>query len=194
MADQEIWYYSHDGHDRQGPISWGKILEYFKGGILSPETLIWAPHLSEWTPAQQLIRVKRGMGTALKVVLIVVGSFAGLLTLGGIVHAARSGSISEDRLVRVVRNGHLLQYPNKTVGKAVDGFFGDPKWESGKAEDGSSIVNVQGTMRYMDKEVNARVQFVVDESTGGFELHAFEMNGIPQNGIMKQVLIAKMHE
>jgi hypothetical protein len=46
----------------------------------------------------------------------------------------------------------------------------------------------------MEKTVNARVQFVVHESDSAFEVYAFEMNGIPQNDIMKQVLIAKMHE
>ncbi len=194
MADQEIWYYSHDGQDRQGPVTWGRIQEYFKGGILSPETLIWAPHLPEWTPAQRLIRAKRGMATPLKVLLIVAGCLLATAVLGGLVHAAKTGGVSEDRLIRIVRNGHLRQYPDKPIGKAVDGFFGDPKWESGTAEDGNSIVNVLGTMRYMDKPVNARVQFVVDESNRTFEVYAFEMNGIPQNDIMKQVLIAKMHE
>ena len=88
MANQEIWYYSHDGQDRQGPVTWGRIQEYFKGGILSPDTLIWAPHLTEWTPAKQLIQTKKGMARPLKVLLIAAASFVGLLILSGIVQTA----------------------------------------------------------------------------------------------------------
>ena len=49
-------------------------------------------------------------------------------------------------------------------------------------------------MTYMGKEVEGKIQFVVNKENGVFELHAFEMNRIPQNGLMVAALLQKMFE
>lgn len=193
MANPDTWYFSSDGENRQGPFPWAQIQGYLKDGRLSPETLLWAPHLQDWVPAERLIHPNQKTAKPLKAILIAVGFFLGILALGGIVHAVRSERSSDDRLVRIVKDGHLTQYPKTTVGRAVDRFFGNPKWESGTADDGSSVVNVTGKIQFMDRDVNARVQFVVHPSDSTFEVYAFEMNGVPQNDLMKFGLLAKMH-
>ena len=148
MADQEIWYYSHDGQDRQGPISWGKVQEYFKSGILSPETLIWAPHLSGWTPAQQLIRVKQGMGTVLKVVLVSIAVLVGLGVVGGITGAVKESQREEEARVIQARENEFfakgLQLINrshmKTMVRGYGSAFGKPHASVGRSLDFQDMV------------------------------------------------------
>ncbi len=105
-------------------------------------------------------------------------------------------SCFEDKAISIVKNGHFSGYTNMTVGEAVDGFFANQKWTSGIPTDEEfsefMLVNVEGKILYNEKKVNAEIQFLVDEDTGVFELYAFEMNGIPQNDIMKLYLIESM--
>lgn len=105
-------------------------------------------------------------------------------------------SCFEDEAISIVKNGHFSGYTNMTVGEAVDGFFANQKWTSGIPTDEEfsefMLVNVEGKILYNEKKVNAEIQFLVNEDTGVFELYAFEMNGIPQNDIMKLYLIESM--
>lgn len=105
-------------------------------------------------------------------------------------------SCFEDKAISIVKNGHFSGYTNMTVGEAVNGFFANQKWTSGIPTDEEfsefMLVNVEGKILYNEKKVNAEIQFLVDEDTGVFELYAFEMNGIPQNDIMKLYLIESM--
>lgn len=107
-------------------------------------------------------------------------------------------SCFEDKAISIVKNGHFSGYTNMTVGEAVEGFFANQKWTSGIPTDEEfsefMLVNVEGKILYNEKKVNAEIQFLVDEDTGVFELYAFEMNGIPQNDIMKLYLIESMFE
>ena len=107
-------------------------------------------------------------------------------------------SCFEDKAISIVKNGHFSGYTNMTVEEAVDGFFANQKWTSGIPTDEEfsefMLVNVEGKILYNEKKVNAEIQFLVDEDTGVFELYAFEMNGIPQNDIMKLYLIESMFE
>ena len=107
-------------------------------------------------------------------------------------------SCFEDKAISIVKHGHFSGYTNMTVGEAVDGFFANQKWTSGIPTDEEfsefMLVNVEGKILYNEKKVNAEIQFLVDEDTGVFELYAFEMNGIPQNDIMKLYLIESMFE
>lgn len=107
-------------------------------------------------------------------------------------------SCFEDKAISIVKNGHFSGYTNMIVGEAVDGFFANQKWTSGIPTDEEfsefMLVNVEGKILYNEKKVNAEIQFLVDEDTGVFELYAFEMNGIPQNDIMKLYLIESMFE
>ena len=105
-------------------------------------------------------------------------------------------SCFEDEAISIVKNGYFSSYTDMTVGEAVNGFFANPKWTSDIPVDEEfsefMLVNVEGKILYNEKKVNAEIQFLVDEDTGVFELYAFEMNGIPQNDIMKLYLIESM--
>ncbi len=93
----------------------------------------------------------------------------------------------------VTQNGTLSAFPDKTVGEAVDGFFGDPAWKVLIGDDGNTYVNVEGTIQYMSKDVQAVIQFRLDGSDDTFEINALEFNGIPQSEVMLYALIEKMY-
>ena len=94
----------------------------------------------------------------------------------------------------MVKEGHLATYPNKTIGSAVDSFFGSPKWEAGVSESGTHFVNVSGKIMFMEKEVTAKLQFEVKPDAGTFNVNALEFNEIPQNQFVIAALLMKMFQ
>jgi hypothetical protein len=109
-----------------------------------------------------------------------------------IIAVASSGG--NDRYVRMVKGGTLNAYPQRTIGDAFDNFMRNAKWKSLKAEDGNIYVNVSGTILYLEKEVEAVVQFFVDAEDGSFEYNACEFNGIPQNNLIFWAMLEKIYE
>jgi len=111
---------------------------------------------------------------------------------------AVTGCFMESEEVRTVKDGHFSDHPEKTVGEAIDSFFANPRWESGIGVDGETkgktLVNVKGRITYMEKEVTAGLQFIVDPEKGSFQLHAMEMNDVPQNYFLMAALVEKMFE
>ncbi len=103
------------------------------------------------------------------------------------------GSSAGSSEIVLVKNGTLSSYPNKTVEEAVNGFFGNPRWEKIIAEDGNTYVNVTGNITYMEKEVSAVIQFRIHETNNTFEINAFEINGVPQNNFILIGLLSKMY-
>lgn len=102
------------------------------------------------------------------------------------------GLFGESADVSLVKNGQLDGFPDVTVGQLVENFLGDSRWSTDKGPGGQRIVNVKGQMTLMGKPVQAAIQFFVQGKR--FELHAFEMNGIPQNNLVKAALLDKMYE
>lgn len=104
----------------------------------------------------------------------------------------------DSKAVKTIKTAYFFDYPNKTIGAAVDDFFISPEWESGKPVDakyaGKTLVNCKGIITYDDEPVAALIQFVLDEKTGAFELNAFEMDGVPQNQYMQVQLLGAMFE
>lgn len=94
--------------------------------------------------------------------------------------------------VQMVKGGRLGACPDYTVSQIVDSFMGTPYWESGTSEEGQKFVNVNGNITYNEKEVNASIQFFLDEESSEFELNAFEMNDLPQMNLIAISLIKKM--
>ena len=104
-------------------------------------------------------------------------------------------SCAESPAVQSVKNGHLTDYPHKSIGSAIDGFFANPRWSSGTGTDGqTTLVNVRGDILYHEKRVTAELQFVLDDETGSFRINALEFNGIPQNRLMITTLIERAFE
>ncbi|MCH8077583.1 MAG: hypothetical protein IIC13_15365 [SAR324 cluster bacterium] len=119
----------------------------------------------------------------------------GLLAMISIAAAAiwyAPGSGGNSPLEAMVRNGKLERCPKHTLSQMADSFLSSPAWERGKTRDGLEFVNVRGGLIYMEKPVEAAVQFMVDRKAGKFTLHAFELNGIPQTGPFRRALIRKM--
>lgn len=98
----------------------------------------------------------------------------------------------DSKEVKNIKEGRLNGHSEITLGEAIDGFMGSPKWESIEAEDGNIYVNVKGNILYQDKEIEALIQYKVNEDS--FKFSALEFNGIPQNMFMYSGLISKMYE
>lgn len=100
---------------------------------------------------------------------------------------------TESKEVKLIKNGTLYGYQNKTLGKAIEGFFKDPTWEKIVGTDGNTYVNVRGKILYGDLEVEVILQYLV-KSNGTFSFNAMEMDGVPQNIYVYNMLIQKMYE
>ena len=127
-----------------------------------------------------------------KKILIVVGIILAIIILVSV--------FSSDANVKMLTESHMSACPQKTVGQMVNGFFASPSWSSGIAHgnkdipDGVTFVNLKGKIAYMDKPVEATLQFVFSEDNSEFSVQALEFNGIPQNQLMIWGLLEKMCE
>jgi len=86
-----------------------------------------------------------------------------------------STCMAYDRACTYIRNSHFNKCKYKTVGESIDEAFERPVWESGKAEDGSLIVNVSGIVTWQNKRYKVLMQFAPKPS-------GFDTNGIAFNG------------
>lgn len=105
-----------------------------------------------------------------------------------------SCSLFDSAEVQMVKTGKLGTCPNKTVEEMVNGFMGNPSWESGVATTGQEFVNIYGDITYYDKPVRALIQFVIYKDKGTFDLQAVEFNGVPQNALISMAVLQKMCE
>lgn len=104
-------------------------------------------------------------------------------------------SCSSDENVLKVKGSKLSAYPSsKTIGEAIDAFFADAKWSSGTSDKGVAFVNAEGKITYADKEVTAVLQFQISKDGKTFQVNALEFNGVPQNQLMINGLLAKIYE
>ena len=101
-------------------------------------------------------------------------------------------SCSDNPTVEMVKNGSLESCESKTLGEMVEGFMGSPSWSSGVTQENQEFVDVDGTIMFADKEVEASLQFLVNSET--FEYNALEFNGVPQNNFVAMGLLNKMCE
>lgn len=220
MNDSQ-WYYERDGK-QAGPISWEGLMAGLKMGRITSDTRVWASHLPEWIPLAECMRKeapsalppptspsfskpsKSKTGAVLWVVggIILFMAFLAIVVPALLAQRDRARARSEPKAVHIVKSGYFTSHPApaKDIGDAVNAFFGDPKWESGIGTDpdpetqGKTLVNIKGKVRFMGKDVDAALQFVVNEDTGAFQARSLEFNGIPQNQLMLVGLIDKMYE
>lgn len=102
-----------------------------------------------------------------------------------------NGGMSSE--ISMVKNGTLANFPNKTIGEAIEGFMGNPHWDTILGNDGNKYVNVTGSISYMQEEVRAAIQYRLNDNDNSFQINALEFNGIPQNGLILAVLLDKMY-
>ena len=123
-------------------------------------------------------------------VVVWIISFAILLFSPGVI-ANTQGNVN-NRIIYTVKNGALFDYPDKTIGKMVEGFVGDPKWEAIVDYDGITYVNITGSILYNDSKVKMLLQYKINDDDT-FELQALEFNGEPQNILTYNTLIKAMY-
>ena len=82
----------------------------------------------------------------------------------------------------------------KTFGQAFDNFFQYPTWKYFDATTGESVVEFTGYCTYMDNQVKATLQFVLDKNSAEYEIRTLAFNDISQNQLILQALILKIFE
>ena len=97
----------------------------------------------------------------------------------------------EDSIVQQVKYANLGSCPEKTLEEMAKGFMGSHSWSSGKSEDGMVFVDLKGDISFMEKKVNAVIQFKFNDDDT-FKFNALEFNEIPQNNFMASSLLEKM--
>jgi len=93
-----------------------------------------------------------------------------------------------------VKGGTLGDYPDVLIEDAFGAFFSDPTWKFFEAETGELIVEFTGYCTYMEKEVKAKLQFIVEEGVDTFDIGALQFNEVPQTELVKAALIEAIYE
>ena len=121
-------------------------------------------------------------------VLIVVFGFILQLTIQSIKADSSSNEIN------IVKTSSLEICPDATVEKMVNSFISNPSWEGGMTDEGINFVDISGEITYMNKPVDAVLQFIFSKDNTTFNYNAFEINEIPQNNLTATELLTKMCE
>jgi hypothetical protein len=100
--------------------------------------------------------------------------------------------LTPNQEVETIKQNKLGMCPTATVEEMVNGFFGDPSWESDVTDKGIKFVNIGGDMTYANKPVRGVIQFTFSKDETSFEYQAFEINGVPQNQFIAGALLEKM--
>jgi len=145
-------------------------------------------------------KIRKFLKTSLIVgiILMVVGCEVDTETADKVVadveEKVKSEMTKDNEILLSVKNGTLTDYPNIKIDDAFTKFFTSPTWKYFQAETGEHVVEFTGYCTYVEKEVKAKLQFLVEEGKGNFEIGALEFNEVPQNEFNKLALIAAIYE
>lgn len=93
-----------------------------------------------------------------------------------------------------VKNAYLADYSSKvTIGRAFDDFLANPIWQYFESDKGEKVVQVNGTCKYNDKNVEAKVQFILNDDDT-FKVHVLAFNDIEQSDLMLHGFLSKVYE
>lgn len=92
--------------------------------------------------------------------------------------------------VAFVRKGNFKQCPYRTVGDAVSSGFNNEHWTAGTADDGQTIVNVEGIVTYDGKRYRAVMQFGL--KPGGSHVNGLTLNGKLMTAEFKEHFIGEL--
>jgi hypothetical protein len=95
---------------------------------------------------------------------------------------------ANNEYVQMVKNGYIENNPDLTFGVAFENFFASPTWKHFEAETGQNIVEFTGDCTYLDTPVKARLQFILSDDDGTFEIGALSFNEVPQTELVKTAL------
>ena len=54
MPAQDVWYIATPQGDRTGPVTYQELLNRVQSGRMGREDLVWASHLPDWTPLEEV--------------------------------------------------------------------------------------------------------------------------------------------
>lgn len=92
--------------------------------------------------------------------------------------------------VAFVRKGTFEQCPYRSVGDAISSGFSNENWTAGTANDGQTVVNVEGIVTYDGKRYRAIMQFGL--KPGGFHVNGLTLNGKLMNTKFKEHFIGEL--
>lgn len=115
-----------------------------------------------------------------------------LLGLSLLVSMSAQASWFDSAEVKAVKGAKLNACPSVTLEQMVDSYMGSPKWRSLEF-DGRQFVNISGGILFNDKPVDALLQFELHDDDS-LNIHAMELNEIPQNQLVSMGLIEAMCE
>jgi len=101
---------------------------------------------------------------------------------------------SSNKEIEIVKQSSLEMCPNATVEQMVDGYISNPSWESDVSDDGVKFVNISGEITYLNKTVDALLQFTFTKDGTSFKYNYFEMNEMVQNDFLANALLSNMCE
>lgn len=55
----KFWYYLDAAHLPSPPMSHQALTKEWKAGTISPKTFVWHEEMSDWTPLEQVVKLKR---------------------------------------------------------------------------------------------------------------------------------------
>ncbi len=119
-----------------------------------------------------------------------------------IIFVLSSCSAFEDSSITRIKNSSFDACSSFTIENRVNNFFSNPKWEAIQADNGMDYVNLYGGITFMEKPVDAAVQFsglslyelMNPSEVVSVSIVAFELNEIPQNQMMISSLVFAMCE
>jgi len=206
------WFYAID--DKQlGPVSNKDLVQKLSRGEISRETLIWSEGMTNWAPLssmeEELHKSNKGIKSDQDLSVVPQTSptketktespsnasgwgWAVIILMAIFLVTVIIFQMSDSAQVTMVKKGTLRSCPNSTVERMVDSFMENPKWESGKTDNGMEYVNVEGGITFNEKPVTAKVQFLINMKNKTFTYNASQINEVPQNNFMAVALFTKM--
>jgi hypothetical protein len=110
------------------------------------------------------------------------------LGLWSVTDADKTAFAKSTQEIEFVKTGELGIFLGVAIGPVTDNFMANCRWGSLIGADGNKYVNATGNITYMEKQIEAVLQFNLDKANNSFEINALEFNEIPRSRAMLEAL------